>query len=359
MEIHGQMEGKPRFQFFVSILSVLGIAIICFLTVDFIGYKAVALVLLVVVSLLAILLDFLPVMMAALLSALILNYFFLSPRYTFHIRETEDLLMFLMYFLVAMVNAVLTHKIKSQEKKVRDREEKEKTIRLYNTLLNSLSHELKTPISAIIGATDTLKEQEAELSPQFKSTLLNEIETAGHRLNKQVENLLNMSRLESGMLKIKKDWCDIHELILMAIQKLDPLQRHRVKYDSGIAQPFFKVDPGLLEQVVYNILQNAIHYTPADKQVHVNVVHDDHSLTITISDQGPGFPAQDIHRIFDKFYRLPETKTGGIGLGLSIARGFTEAHGGKITVENLSTGGSQFIIHIPSETSYLNYIKNE
>src|SRR6187431_1417435 len=171
------MTSKPKLQFAASILSVLAIALLCYISLDFIGYKAVALVLLVMVSILAMLFDIWPVLIAALLSAFILNFFFIHPRFTLHIRETEDILMFLMYFLVAMVNAVLTYKIKAQEKKTRDKEDKEKTILLYNTLLNSLSHELKTPISTIIGATDTLIENDAVLSPEVKSTLLTEIET--------------------------------------------------------------------------------------------------------------------------------------------------------------------------------------
>ena len=353
------MLSKPKIQYATSILSILGIAFLCFLALDFIGYKAVALVLLVMVSILAMLFDIWPVLIAALLSALILNFFFIPPKFTFHIQATEDILMFIMYFLVSMVNAVLTNKIRIQEKKVRDKEDKEKTIRLYNTLLNSLSHELKTPISTIIGATDALKEKEVSLSPQTKSTLINEIEKAGNRLNRQVENLLNMSRLESGMLKVNKDWCDINELIHMVIQKMDPEARKRIKYNAGSPLPLFKLDTGLMEQVVYTILHNAILHSPSDRQVNVTVTSSDDKCLITIADQGPGIPELEMANIFDKFYRLPDTRTGGTGLGLSIAKGFTEAHGGTIRVENQKEGGAQFTISIPTETSFLNYIKHE
>lgn len=350
---------KPGIQYATSILSIIGIACLCYLSIDIIGYKAVALVLLVMVSILAMLFDIWPVLIAAILSALILNFFFIPPRFTFHIQATEDILMFLMYFLVAMVNAVLTNKIKTQEKKARDKEDKEKTIRLYNTLLNSLSHELKTPISTIIGATDTLLDNETSLSPEIRSTLLSEIEKAGYRLNRQVENLLNMSRLESGMLNVKIDWCDVNELIHMVIQKLEPEDRKRIHFEPGSQLPLFKIDMGLMEQAVYNIVHNAIQYTPFDLPIRVQTLSDGDHCVIKIADHGPGFPADQIARIFDKFYRLPETKTGGTGLGLSIAKGFTEAHGGSLSVENLSEGGAQFTIRIPCETSFLNYIKHE
>ena len=121
--------------------------------------------------------------------------------------------MFLMYFVIALINAVLTYKIRQVERKIRDEKEKEKTIKLYNTLLNSLSHELRTPISTIIGAIDTIKDNGTKLTESNISDLYTEIEIAGFRLNRQVENLLSMSRLEAGILKPKLDWCDVNELV--------------------------------------------------------------------------------------------------------------------------------------------------
>jgi two-component system, OmpR family, sensor histidine kinase KdpD len=353
------MKYSLKIQYAASILFVLGTALLCFMASSFLGHSAVALVLLVAVSLLAMVFDIWPVLLSALLSALILNFFFIPPRFTLHINAPDDVLMFLMYFLIAMVNAVLTNKIKVQEKKARDKEDKEKTIRLYNTLLNSLSHELKTPIATIVGATDTLKENDATLSPPLKSTLLLEIELAGHRLNRQVENLLNMSRLESGMLKVKKDWCDMSELIYMVIQKLDPEAQKRITFAPGSNLPLFKLDIGLMEQAVYNIVYNAIQYTPAEAQVNVVVKNQDDQCVISIADEGPGFAEHELPNIFDTFYRLPQSKPGGTGLGLSIAKGFVEAHGGTIRVENNKGGGAQFRITLPTETSFLNYIKHE
>ena len=170
-----------------------------YFSVEFIGYRIVALILLLVVSLLAMLIDIFPVLVTALLSALIWNFFFIPPTFTFHIGTPEDALMFLMYFVIAMINAVLTFKIREFERKARDKEEKEKSIKLYNILLNSLSHELRTPIATIIGAIDTIKDNETKLSNNNKKELYSEIEIASFRLNRQVENLLNMSRLEAGI----------------------------------------------------------------------------------------------------------------------------------------------------------------
>ncbi|MBL7884085.1 MAG: DUF4118 domain-containing protein, partial [Bacteroidia bacterium] len=217
-------------QYIISIALVLVISTACYYTSNFIDYRVVALVLLVTVSIIAMLFDILPVLLAAVISAITWNFFFIPPIYTFHIYTAEDLLMFLLYFVIALVNAVLTFKIREVEKKARDKEEKENTIKLYNALLNSLSHELRTPISTIIGAVDTLKENKGKLTQANQITLLSEIDKASIRLNRQVENLLNMSRLESGMLKPKFDWCDINELISSVILKITPDHNHKINF---------------------------------------------------------------------------------------------------------------------------------
>lgn len=334
-------------------------AILCFFSVNFIGYRAVALILLLIVSVNAILFDIFPVMFSALLSAVIWNYFFIPPVLTFHIGTPEDGLMFLMYFVIASINAVLTYKIREVERKERDEEEKLKTIKLYNTLLNSLSHELRTPVSAIIGAVDTLKENEDKLSPSNQTELLSQIDIASIRLNRQVENLLNMSRLESGMLKLNLDWCDLNELIFSVVQKLSPTNiKHNIVFSANEHLPFFKLDTGLMEQVLYNILYNAIQYTPENSIIVISASHPSDNCVITISDNGYGFPEAEMQNVFDKFYRLPQSKAGGSGLGLSIAKGFIEAHNGKIKLENNKESGAKFTITIPAETSFINNLKN-
>ncbi len=323
------------------------------------SYKTVALVLLMTVSVIAILFEIFPVLLAAVLSAVIWNYFFIPPLFTFDIGNTEDLLMFLLYFVIALVNAVLTIKIREAEKKARDKEEKEKELKLYNTLLNSLSHELRTPIATILGSVDMLKESRDKLSVDNQNELLNEIGIAGNRLNRQVENILNMSRLESGMLKPKIDWCDMNELVNSVIQKTVPANGQKIIFHTDEKLPFFKLDDGFTEQVVFNLLYNAIQYTPENATIEIEVQHQSENCIITVSDNGNGFSEKEIPLAFDKFYRLPNTKTGGSGLGLSIVKGFTEAQNGTIKLENQKTGGAKFTVKIPVETSYLNNLKNE
>jgi len=340
-------------------LTILIVASGCFFLKQWLGYRTVALLLLVVVSVIAMLFDITPVVIAAILSALTWNFFFIPPLFNFHIDNAQDLLMFFLYFVIALVNAVLTFKIREAEKKARDKEEKENTIKLYNTLLNSLSHELRTPIATILGAVDTLNESKEKISSENQNILLDEIGKAGFRLDRQVENLLNISRLESGILKPKYDWCDVNDLVNSVIQKLPVKNNHTILFQSNDNLPLFKIDPGFTEQIINNILHNAIQYTPENTGIEIQVTHESEKCIIVISDNGNGFPEDKILIVFDKFYRLPHTKTGGSGLGLSIVKGFVEAQSGTITLTNNENGGARFTIEIPAETTYLGNLKNE
>jgi two-component system sensor histidine kinase KdpD len=267
--------------------------------------------------------------------------------------------MFLLYFFIALVNAVLTFKIRKEETKARDKEEKENTIKLYNTLLNSLSHELRTPISTIIGAVDTLKENKEKISTSNQNELLNQIDIASIRLNRQVENLLNMSRLETGTLKLNLGWCDTNELINSVIQKLSLSYKQTIIFEPHENLPLFKFDRGLIEQVLQNLLHNAINYTPENTIIKIEASQLSGNCCISVSDNGNGIPETELKFLFDKFYRLPHTKAGGSGLGLSIVKGFIEAHNGSVKAENNISGGVTFVVEFPAEASYINNLKNE
>lgn len=349
-----------RYPYIIATLAVVLSAFISYLFLPWVGYKSVAIILLFAVSLLAMLFEIGPVLAAATLSALIWDFFFIPPLFTFSIKATDDRLIFSMYFVVALVNAVLTYKIKQNNKILQQQQEKENTIKLYNTLLNSLSHELKTPISTIIAATDNLQENLVNLSSQNKNELINEIAKASIRLNHNVENLLNMSRLESGTIHLKKDWCDISELIYSTINQLkENLNGHNIKINIQDNLPLCKVDKGLIECVIYNILLNTSIYVPSKCTVHIQVSILDKNLVINIEDDGKGFPENEVEFVFDKFYRLKNSNTGGTGLGLSIVKGFVEAHRGIIFLNNKETGGAKFAISIPCELTHLENIRNE
>jgi two-component system, OmpR family, sensor histidine kinase KdpD len=354
-------------------LLVCLVSALCFLVADITGYRVVALILLVTVSISAILFEIRPVLLSAFLSALIWDFFFIPPRYTLHVRNAEDTLMLCMYFMIVIVNAVLTHKIRKAEKIAKQKEIQAGSVKLYNALFNSLSHELKTPIATILGASDSLLDKTNKLSEKDRQALLEEITLAAVRLNQQVENLLNMSRLGSGYLQPHYDWCDVSELIYAVLKRLeDKLQDHPVKVDIPNELPLYKLDSGLLDTVLYNLINNAATYTEPGTAIAISVNstrevlghfnYDDDklnperdatnkSILIEISDNGKGFPSEEIDRVFDRFYRLKYSKVGGTGLGLSIAKGFVEALKGTIHVHNNPEGGARFIIRIPAETA--------
>ena len=335
-------------------------ALSCIFLVNIIGYRAVALILLMVVSINAILFDIYPVMFSAVLSALIWNFFFIPPTLTFHIGTPEDGLMFLMYFVIASINAVLTYKIREHEKKDRDAEEKAKTIKLYNTLLSSLSHELRTPISTIIGAIDTIKDNQTRLSDINKIELFTEIENASLRLNRQVENLLSMSKLESGFIQPRYEWCDMNELIFYAIKEnYDSSTKHNIEFIPNENLPLLKLDRVMIQQIIQNIIHNAFQHTPENSTIKIDVKYYESDCIINIKDNGAGFPVDEIDFVFNKFYRLKNSNPGGTGLGLSIVKGFTEAMNGTVLLENLTTGGAKFSIKIPCEFTQNIIIENE
>jgi len=326
---------------------------VCFLFTPYVfGFEVVAFILLLTLSIIAMFFDILPVLLAALLSALIWDFFFLTPQFNFQVGTTEDKIMLSMYFIIVLVNAGLTYKIRKIEKEAREKEEKEQTLKLYNTLLNSLSHELRTPVSIIIAATDNLMTGSPQLSADDKVSLIHEISKASLRLNFEVENLLNMSRLESGFLKPKKDWCDIAELIYGVLRRSkEQLKAHVLIVHIEENLPLFKIDNGLMEQVLVNLINNAALYTVDGSLIEITAGSINNELVITIEDNGNGFPDDEASKVFDKFYRLKNSKAGGTGLGLSIVKGFVEAHAGKVKLKKSIFGGAKFIIEIPAESS--------
>lgn len=346
-------------QFTTALGMVVLAAMGCWLAQGIISYRITSLVLLMAVSVLAMVFRMGPVTTAAAVSALIWNYFFIPPTFTFHIGGTEDALMFLLYFVVATVNAVLGISIREAERRARDKEEKEKAIALYNTLLNSLSHELRTPIAAIIGATDTMRNDSGTLTEAQRVELLTTMEEAGARLDRQVSNLLHMGRLESGMLVPKADWCDVNELMNRVVNRSVAAGSHRIELRSDADLPLFKLDAGLLEQVVGNLVHNAVQHSPAGTTIKIAARDEQHVCVITVSDDGPGMAEADRSRAFEKFHRAPGARTGGTGLGLSIVKGFAEAMGGTVIVEPMKPNGLRFTVRIPAETSHLSQLKHE
>ncbi len=360
-------------QITIAILAVAVTATACYPFTDFIGYRSVALILLLVVSVLAMRMSLTAVIIAAIGSALVWDYFFIPPTLTFIISSGEDILLIFMYFIVAVLNGVINYRVRQFEQIKTQKEERENVIKLYNTLFNALSHELRTPIAAILGAADTLQENDAILSLSQKKELLTEITSGSLRLSGQVENLLNMSRLDAGAISPKKEWCDIADLIYGTAEKLKKnSQNHSIHITVPDDFPLVRLDFGLTEQTLQNLLSNSFRHTPNGTWIDIsakivnetsghfenrtplaenpNAVNETtkNCLQIEISDNGPGFPIEEISLAFDKFYRSKNTKADGTGLGLFIVKGFTEAQGGEVFLTNRADGGAKFTLEFPT-----------
>jgi two-component system sensor histidine kinase KdpD len=356
------MLGKPisiRKQIIYSITIVILISGVSFALSGWMGYRVPAFILLLTVSLLAIVFDILPVLISAALSALVWDIFFIPPRFALHVDNTEDAFLLAMYFIIAMINAVLTNKIRQAEQVSRLKEERANSVKLYNTLLNSLSHELRTPIAAITGAVDNLQSNQ-RLNEGKKAELIGEISKASLRLNQQVENLLNISRLESGHIQPRLDWCDIVELVYDVVKRVEennPGRKIRISIKQDF--PLCRIDKGMLDQVLYNLVNNAAIHTEPHCKIEISASSHADLLQFLIEDSGTGFTAIDSNDIFDKFSRTSSSSATGSGLGLSIVKGFTEAMGGTAELNRSFRSGTQFIISIPVQATYQNMLISE
>jgi len=225
------------------------------------------------------------------------------------------------------------------------------TDRLRAALLTSISHDLRTPLSVILGATSSLKSQEGALDPAAHRELVTTIQEEGERLNRFIANLLDMTRLESGAVTPRLELIDLGDVIGSALHRAGRvLQGHKLSVVLEPDLPLVKLDPVLFEQVLFNLLDNAGKYAAPGTVVEVRAGKKHGRVLLQVIDEGPGVPAEDLERIFDKFYRVraSDRKRAGTGLGLPISRGFVEAMGGAITAANRDgRSGAVFTISFP------------
>jgi len=215
------------------------------------------------------------------------------------------------------------------------------------TLLNSISHELRTPLAASTSAASALAAAES-LTPEQRAALMNEILEANTRLNRVVGNLLDVARLESGQVRPRLDWHDARDLVQTTLRELKrELASHPVTSELPVEPLLVRLDFSLMQHALGNLLLNAAAHTPAGTPIDVQAALSDGRLRLSVADRGPGIPAEALPRIFDKFFRGSKAPTGGSGLGLTIVKGFVEAHGGTVSAENRPGGGALFSILLP------------
>jgi two-component system sensor histidine kinase KdpD len=228
-----------------------------------------------------------------------------------------------------------------------------RTDALRSALLSSVSHDLRTPLSSIKAAASSLLQEDVQWSEEERHSFAAAIVRESDRLNRLVGNLLDMSRIEGGALKPEKEWYPFDELVHDVLDHLQGLlQERQVNTFIPDDLPPVELDYLQMDQVLTNLIENAVRYTPPHSPIEIYVEARDKQLWVSIADHGPGIPPGDLERIFDKFYRVLSTKRKGTsamgtGLGLAVCRGLVEAHGGRIWVENRAEGGAIFCFTLP------------
>ncbi len=244
--------------------------------------------------------------------------------------------------------ALLRIRISEQAKSTQMQIEAE---RLRNSLLSAISHDLRTPLATIVGSASTLLEDDVHLKPEDKLDLSRTILDEAERMSSLINNILDMARLDAGVVKLNKQWHPIEEIIgtvLTSLQKHLIGRKVKVEIPPGI--PLLYADSVLIEQVLINLIENALRYTPSETNIDIHVETSQQAVTITVADYGPGIPQGQEKHLFEKFYQVnKEGAQSGVGLGLTICRAIVEAHGGSIGIRNKAEGGAVFTFILPND----------
>jgi K+-sensing histidine kinase KdpD len=288
---------------------------------------------------------------AALLNALLsvtAFYYFCVPFHDSFVLEDSNYLITLAVMLIAaLVISTLTFRIRAQAEDVINAEIAIKTEQMRNSLLRAVSHDIKTPLASIYGAATSLLEEGARLDEEQRQELIENIAVESERLNRVVNNLLEMTRLDAGV-ELHRDWYPLEEIIGAAMNRVDKLLRGRtVTTDIPADLPLIRVDEVLVEEVFTNILENASKYTASGTPVEISAVESGDKVIVMVRDAGTGFPPGDEERVFEKFFRGNTHGVRGAGLGLAICRAIVQLHEGRIMAANRPGGGAVVTIELP------------
>lgn len=296
----------------------------------------------------------LPAIAASVCSFLSFNFFLTEPRYTFAVDRQDELATLIFLFLIALVCGPAASQIRRQFTLAKDLQKAQlqaEIEQLRSALLSSVSHDLKSPLSAMMGAAESLALLNEKLSTEDRKTLTETILQESQRLDSYIQNLLDMTRLGYGSLKIERDWVSLGDILGSALTRL---RRYFVDVKTEVhfanEVPLLYVHPALIEQAIFNILENAARFTPQSACIKISVECKQQDCFIYIDDQGPGIPQALREKIFDMFYVVADgdKKKQGTGMGLAICRSMIGAHGGSVHVESKNdNSGARFVVRLP------------
>ncbi|MGE0340234.1 MAG: DUF4118 domain-containing protein [Xanthobacteraceae bacterium] len=325
----------------ISILLVAITTIVISIFLKRINFQNVGIIYLLPVFILAVRWGFLPALFTALISVACSAFFFYEPIYDFRAHNWDNQVDLILFTIIAAVTSHLATRLRRQDE----------IDRLREALIGSVSHELRTPLASILGAASVIANAPNVKSDPRLSTLANVIREEADRLNHDIQNLLDATRISSEGIHPKREWIDPADIVNVAIERRSRAlsgRKVRVKLADGL--PLFQGDPVLFDQAIGQVLSNAAKYSPANSEIIVDIGHENDQILFSISDQGAGMTAEDLQRLGDRFYRserLANTTTGS-GLGIWIAKAFLEASGGSIAASSKGPNqGSQVTITMP------------
>jgi two-component system sensor histidine kinase KdpD len=283
-----------------------------------------------------------PAIVTSILSVLAFDFFLVPPYLTLNVHDFEYLFTFAAFLAVGLIVSTLTSKVRAQ---IIQRQ----TEKLHTALLSSISHDLKTPLVSITGTLSALLDSKSKLDVQQKQELLETAREESERLNRIVNNLLDMTRTESGVLRISRKPCDLRDFIGTCLEQLkDKIGGRKIDISIPKDMPEVAVDFLYMLKAFVNVIDNALKYSPDGSPIEIEASCIGGKALVSVRDHGYGIPKEDLGRIFDKFYRVERAQNvTGTGLGLSISKNIIEAHGGRISAESIPGKGAAFIIEFP------------
>lgn len=310
-----------------------------------------------------------PATLTSVLAMLGFNYFFLPPVGTFRISDPENLIALAAFLVVAVTTGQLSAKVKQRAEEAERlyaelREAFEKASRaeafrqseqLKSSLLDAVTHDLRTPLTSIKASVTMLIEENQSnalhvtLEPKGREDLLEVINEETDRLNNFVESMVETARIEAGATDWRKTPCEVEEIISNAVRRAEGLTvNHRLKTSFGENLPTVSADSKAISEVVYNLLDNAVKYSPENSEIEIRAEKIGDKIRFSVEDEGRGIAESEREKVFQKFYRIDKTAQG-FGMGLAIVRGIVEAHDGRIWIEDGRTG-SRFIFDLPGDS---------
>lgn len=292
-----------------------------------------------------------PGIVASVLCVAAFDYFFVPPRGTFTVDDVQYLLTFGIMLAVALIISGLVRSIRRQAAARAALEIEAETERIRSALLASISHDLRTPLAVMAGASSSLAESGERLSPAERHALAKSVFEQAREMSERVNKVLQMTRLETGALKVERDWASLSEIAGSALARLaERMAAHRVILELPEDLPLVRVDSTLVEQALGNLLENCAKHTPPGTIVRLRAQRRAGEILVSIEDYSGGVPEGDVERIFQKFNRGAIEEAGtGMGLGLAICRAIIRLHGGKAWAEHVPAGGTAFRFTLPVE----------